>query len=254
MNESYGWGHGDIAADGGWQESLRLTVKYTAIMISIFMMMIMMWEHQKNDAAALQTAIPQESIRLRILANSDGAGDQLVKREIRDALVAQMNGWVEELDDPQSLSEAQALVRRHLPEMEKLVGRELAARGLAYSYKVELGTVPFPTKMYGGTVYPAGDYEAVRVTLGAGLGQNWWCVLFPPLCFIVAGTGEAAAVPGTVSAEGADNGADNVKQTAASGDGGAVSLSEAGGGEPEVKFWVWETMKKIGDWIGGLFA
>ena len=155
----------------------------------------------ENGSAVAATAIPEQSIRLRILANSDAPGDQLVKREIRDAVVAQMGEWVAELENPQSLDEARKVIREHLSEIENRVGEELASRGLNYEYQVELGSVPFPTKLYGGTVYPAGDYEAVRITLGEGKGQNWWCVLFPPLCFIDAGTGDALAKPSTVSAE-----------------------------------------------------
>ncbi|WP_428829595.1 stage II sporulation protein R, partial [Paenibacillus riograndensis] len=156
------------------------------------MILMMAWEGQKTDAAVAEATIPQDSIRLRILANSDAAGDQQVKRQIRDSIVEQMNQWVALLEDPQSLEQARTLIRGHLPELNALVARELEERGIDYGYKVELGVVPFPTKMYGGTVYPAGEYEAVRVTLGAGRGQNWWCVLFPPLCFIDAGSGDAA--------------------------------------------------------------
>ena len=178
----------------------RRIVKQIGLIIVCLMMIIMMWEGQKTDAAVAATAIPEQSIRLRILANSDAPGDQLVKREIRDAVVAQMGEWVAELENPQSLDEARKVIREHLSEIENRVGEELGSRGLNYEYQVELGSVPFPTKLYGGTVYPAGDYEAVRITLGEGKGQNWWCVLFPPLCFIDAGTGDALAKPSTVSA------------------------------------------------------
>ncbi|UQZ33893.1 stage II sporulation protein R [Paenibacillus sp. PK3_47] len=239
------------------QESLRVTFKYTAILICFFMILMMAWEGQKSDAAVAEALIPQESIRLRILANSDGAGDQLVKSQIRDKIVEQMNQWVTSLEDPQSLEQARALIRTHLPELNELVGQELAQRGIDYSYKVELGVVPFPTKLYGGTVYPAGDYEAVRVTLGAGKGQNWWCVLFPPLCFIDAGSGDAAAKgAGTASAAGA-NGSDKVK-AAAEGNVQTVSADSTGtdgdADAPEVKFFVWELLGKLWSWISGLWS
>lgn len=144
----------------------RRIVKQIGLIIVCLMMIIMMWEGQKTDAAVAATAIPEQSIRLRILANSDAPGDQLVKREIRDAVVAQMGEWVAELENPQSLDEARKVIREHLSEIENRVGEELGSRGLNYEYQVELGSVPFPTKLYGGTVYPAGDYEAVRITLG----------------------------------------------------------------------------------------
>lgn len=105
----------------------------------------------------------------------------MLKREVRDAIVEQMNGWV---TAPQGIQEAREVVREHLPELNELVGETLRKNGFDYSYNVELGVVPFPTKMYGNQVYPAGDYEALRVSIGAAEGQNWWCVLFPPLCFV----------------------------------------------------------------------
>ncbi|WP_397386700.1 stage II sporulation protein R [Paenibacillus sp. MMS20-IR301] len=234
------------------------------------MIVMMAWEGQKSDAAVAEVSIPQESIRLRILANSDGAGDQLVKRQIRDSVVEQINRWVAGLEDPQSLDQARTLIRGHLPELNALVSAELKQRGIDYSYNVELGTVPFPTKMYGGRVYPAGEYEALRITLGAGKGQNWWCVLFPPLCFIDAGPGDAAAAPAekkeasAASAKAGGNGAKvaPVKGGAASS-AAALSASagtngnagtDAGGETPKVKFFVWELLQKLWSWICGLFA
>ncbi|MGC5774432.1 stage II sporulation protein R [Paenibacillus pabuli] len=219
----------------------RRIVKQIGLIMVCLMMMIMMWEGQKTDAAVAATAIPEQSIRLRILANSDAAGDQLVKREIRDAVVSQMNEWVTELENPQSLEEARGVIRQHLSEIEDRVGEELANRGLTYSYQVELGVVPFPTKLYGGTVYPAGDYEAVRITLGKGEGQNWWCVLFPPLCFIDAGTGDALAKPATASA------------AAVAAEPGDAQASVQGAA-PEARFFLWDMAVKLWDWVTGLFA
>ncbi|KAA2302408.1 stage II sporulation protein R, partial [Clostridioides difficile] len=110
---------------------------------------------------------------------------------------------------------------------------------LNYEYQVELGSVPFPTKLYGGTVYPAGDYEAVRITLGEGKGQNWWCVLFPPLCFIDAGTGDALAKPSTVSAAAAEPG---------------DAEASVQGDTPEARFFLWDMAVKLWSWVTGLFA
>ncbi|MCP1423398.1 stage II sporulation protein R [Paenibacillus xylanexedens] len=217
----------------------RRIVKQIGLIIVCLMLIIMMWEGQKTDAAVAATAIPEQSIRLRILANSDAPGDQLVKREIRDAVVAQMGEWVAELENPQSLDEARKVIREHLSEIENRVGEELASRGLNYEYQVELGSVPFPTKLYGGTVYPAGDYEAVRITLGEGKGQNWWCVLFPPLCFIDAGTGDALAKPSTVSAVAAEPG---------------DAEASVQGDTPEARFFLWDMAVKLWSWVTGLFA
>jgi len=153
-------------------------------------MMIIIWETNRNSVILAQTEIPQDSIRLRILANSDSPLDQQIKRDVRDALVDQMNEWVK---GPTSLEEARQIVRDRMPELGERAQSVLTAYGTSYGYKIELGQVPFPTKVYGGAVYPAGDYEALRVTLGSGEGQNWWCVLFPPLCFVDGVTGDAVS-------------------------------------------------------------
>lgn len=145
-------------------------------------------EAEMTNAAVVTDKIPQQSIRLRILANSDRTEDQWVKQKVRDAIVESMNKWVL---DPMTIEQARAEVRKHIPDLEGIVGSVLRQSGFNYGYKVELGIVPFPTKLYGNQVYPAGNYEALRVTLGTGEGQNWWCVLFPPLCFVDVSAGDA---------------------------------------------------------------
>jgi stage II sporulation protein R len=148
------------------------------------------WDAGRSTAAFAAGDIPQDAIRLRILANSDTANDQWIKHKVRDAVVDQMNQWV---GGPQTVEEAREMIRSRLPELETLVGDVLTQYGYTYGAQVELGKVPFPTKMYGDKVYPAGDYEALRISLGKGEGQNWWCVLFPPLCFVDAVSNEAVA-------------------------------------------------------------
>ncbi|AZN38622.1 stage II sporulation protein R [Paenibacillus albus] len=232
-------------------------------------LLLMSWESQRADAAIAGGSIPAESIRLRILANSDSAMDQLVKREVRDAVVAQMDTWV---TGPQTIEEARLTIRSHMHDIETIVGETLQARGFHYGYKAELGIVPFPTKIYGTEVYPAGNYEALRITLGAGAGQNWWCVLFPPLCFVDAVSGEAstpataavatnAAKTTTVKdAEGSSNvdAAAKVQDAASKSEsdnkGGAVQNTDAAAKQPEVRFFLWDVIKSIVSFFRHLFS
>jgi stage II sporulation protein R len=181
------------------------------------------WEHNRALAAVVDGDIPQESIRLRILANSDSVSDQALKRQVRDAIVEQMNGWV---TGPTSLEEARLLVKERLGELEAVTGDVIKRYGYNYTYQVELGVVPFPAKMYGSKVYPAGDYEAVRVTIGAGNGQNWWCVLFPPLCFVDTARGEA--VPQEDAKEQVKEGAAGKKTADGEKDSGRSDKGEKG--------------------------
>ena len=154
-----------------------------------FIILIMSWESQKSMAALFtETAIPENSIRLRIIANSDAPQDQMLKREIRDNINSYLTTKVGTLD---SIDQAREKMKAEIPTLEEIVEQTIIKSGFTYDSKVELGVVPFPTKMYGQYVYPAGDYEALRVTIGQGKGQNWWCVLFPPLCFVDIDTGDA---------------------------------------------------------------
>lgn len=136
-----------------------------------------------------QVMIPDEAIRLRILANSNSDEDQALKEKVRDEVNKEITKWVEELT---SIEEARALIQNRLPEIEKIVERVLKEENSKQSYKVNYGsTVKFPTKVYGNYVYPSGEYEAILISLGEAEGDNWWCVLFPPLCFLDFGNGEA---------------------------------------------------------------
>lgn len=162
--------------------------RFLFVCFALFVAMIS-WEGQLTSANVVDNGpIPQESIRLRIIANSDSIQDQWVKREVRDALVAQMNQWA---TDIRSYEGARQVVAKKLPELQKLVDKTLRDRGFSYQAPVDFGQVAFPTKLYGAYVYPAGSYEALRVQIGEAKGQNWWCVLFPPLCFIDMSNGDA---------------------------------------------------------------
>lgn len=134
--------------------------------------------------------IPNEAIRLRILANSDSDEDQEIKRKVRDAVNAEITKWVEELV---SLDEARSVIKEGIPELQKIAEEVVAEYGSDQTVKAEFNKVKFPTKLYGQFLYPAGEYEAVLITLGEGTGSNWWCVLFPPLCFLDFSNGEATS-------------------------------------------------------------
>jgi len=151
---------------------------------------VMSWEGQLSSANVKDNGpIPEQSIRLRILANSDSIQDQWLKREVRDAILAEMNTWAVDIA---SYDEARKVVAKRLPEMQRVAEQTIKKHGFSYKAEVDFGQVEFPTKLYGSYVYPAGTYEALRIRIGEAKGQNWWCVLFPPLCFIDVANGDAA--------------------------------------------------------------
>ena len=126
--------------------------------------------------------IPDEAIRLRILANSDSDKDQNIKHKVRDEVNEVITEWVKDIDD---IEEARQLIQDRLPELEEVVQDTLEKEDSEEEFELEYGeNISFPAKLYGNYLYPAGEYEAILVTIGEGTGANWWCVLFPPLCFL----------------------------------------------------------------------
>lgn len=219
----------------------RLSFRSYWLVAFAIIVMMTCWESNRTQAAVLDPGIPEESIRLRILANSDAPNDQLVKMQLRDEVVREMSGWVAE---PDGIEAARAAVRGHMSDLETLVGDVLAQNGYDYEYKVELGQVPFPTKIYGNKVYPAGDYEALRITLGKGEGQNWWCVLFPPLCFVDGKAGVAIAKKADPAPTA----------SAASASANTAEPANDDGQQVQVKFFLWDMIVKVVEVVRGIVA
>lgn len=207
-----------------------------------------------------QDHIPEDAIRLRILANSDADNDQRVKRMVRDRIVEQINGWLKTEKKPDTREKAHELIAGHLDELKQTAEQVLNEEGLAYGVKLKLGEVSFPAKWYGGEVYPAGMYEALLVTLGEGSGQNWWCVLFPPLCFVDGSTAQAQAGDAKSKSAapsksgGQDKGALSAEGNAQAADGNAQDHAATESGGTEVKFFLWEALEALFRLIGSIFS
>lgn len=152
-------------------------------------------------------------IRFHVIANSDAREDQELKLKVRDGVLAKINSelvreaMAQELSDfqtagagamsraegePESarvsldLEQSRKYIQENLAEIEKAAARIVAENGYDYPVKAELGVRWIPQKSYGNVIFPSGNYEALNITIGSGKGQNWWCVLFPPLCLIGA--------------------------------------------------------------------
>ncbi|MCU9613312.1 stage II sporulation protein R [Caldibacillus lycopersici] len=185
--------------------------------------------------------IPNEAIRLRILANSNSDADQEIKRAVRDRVNQQITEWVSDLT---SLQEAREVISSNLNELEAIAIKVLAEAGVNQSVKIEFNNVNFPTKLYGNFLYPAGEYEAVLITLGEGVGDNWWCVLFPPLCFLDFSSGSAVSegFEDNDSADSKNNTSASVNDDESNSDQVYVEEKED---DVEVKFFLFELFDKI---------
>lgn len=131
----------------------------------------------------------QEFLRLHILANSDSQEDQELKGKVRDRLLAESEQWFGQVEDKE---EAEAALQSRLPQIAAIAQDELRKNGCKLPVRVQLCHSAFPTRDYQTFTLPAGDYDALRVLIGEGAGQNWWCVMFPPLCLPAAFDEETA--------------------------------------------------------------
>ena len=119
--------------------------------------------------------IPEDAIRFRIIANSNSAIDQKKKTEIKNQIEEKI---YDVLTNVNNVKEARKLIKENLDVIEKIV------KEYQIPYQINYGQNYFPTKTYKGIIYPSGDYESLVITLGKGIGKNFWCILFPPLCLI----------------------------------------------------------------------
>lgn len=129
----------------------------------------------------LQEGIAKEIIRFHVIANSDSDEDQYLKYQLKDALVQALSPH---LKDASTLEEAQAILLDKLPFIQEEAYKVIEDKGYTYSISASLSTCYFPMKVYGDYTFPPGTYEALQVKIGDAQGKNWWCVMFPPLCFV----------------------------------------------------------------------
>lgn len=127
----------------------------------------------------LLSACAASPFRLHIVANSNSISDQQVKLTVRDAVLkATRNG----IDQCKNAAEAEEYIQDNIGIILTTANNTLEENGFDYEATAQVGKFHFPDKSYKNVCYPEGDYQALRVTLGEGEGENWWCVMFPPLC------------------------------------------------------------------------
>lgn len=123
----------------------------------------------------------EKLIRFHVLANSDRPEDQALKLKVRDRI---MEAMAETMVGVNTVAESREILKQELDHIQALAQEVIQENGQQYPVTVALQNHVFPTRKYGNVILPAGEYEALRVVIGEGEGQNWWCIMFPPLCFI----------------------------------------------------------------------
>ncbi len=135
---------------------------------------------------AVSNNIADSVFRLHVIANSNSKEDQELKLKVRDELLSYMNIISK---DSTSKQEAMQIANEHKEEFTQIAEKVIKENGYNYTVNVQIGKADFPTKYYGDITLPAGTYDALKVQIGEAKGQNWWCVMFPPLCFVDVSTG-----------------------------------------------------------------
>lgn len=135
---------------------------------------------------AVSNNIADSVFRLHVIANSDSKEDQELKLKVRDELLSYMNIISKDSTNKQ---EAMQIANEHKEEFIQIAEKVIKKNGYNYTVNVQVGKADFPTKYYGDITLPAGTYDALKVQIGEAKGQNWWCVMFPPLCFVDVSTG-----------------------------------------------------------------
>ena len=140
-----------------------------------------------------ETEIYQNVVRLHVLANSDSEEDQSLKLKVRDKVLLETQ---ELFKDCKTRDEAQSILSQNLGKIENIAKKAIENEGYNYNVTVELGKEEYPTKNYESCCFPSGEYLSLRIKIGEAEGQNWWCVLFPPMCVGAASKQDAIAEVG----------------------------------------------------------
>lgn len=139
-----------------------------------------------NYSKAISSNLSDSVFRLHIIANSDSSADQELKLKVRDKIIEYMNTLTSNSSDKKDVI---SIVNNHLDSFKEIALNTIKENGYNYDVNIKIGNFHFPTKSYGDISFPAGNYDALKIEIGDAIGQNWWCVLFPPLCFVNSSTG-----------------------------------------------------------------
>lgn len=149
--------------------------------IVLFLLTLFVFVSAISYVSAVSNNIANSVFRLHVIANSDSKEDQNLKYIVRDKLIEYMNNIAK---DCSSKEEVISIAKNNISNFENIARKTIEENGYNYNITVEIGNFDFPTKSYGDITLPAGSYDSLRVKIGKAEGQNWWCVMFPPLCFV----------------------------------------------------------------------
>ena len=191
---------------------------FIALIVSVMLVLLLLLGYSTN----VNSELSQNIVRLHVIANSDTKEDQELKLKVRDAILEHSEKDFTQKSD----------VTNQLETYKEIAQNVISENGFDYNADVEYGNFHFPTKHYTGISLPAGSYDAVRIKIGDAKGRNWWCVMFPPLCF----------VDGTTNAAYAE---EKLKSTLGTDSYDIITSSKSGSFPFEIKFKIVEICGKL---------
>ena len=158
--------------------------KYGKVLETVFLLVILaggcLWKYQEWKLQQTQQEIAQKVLRFHVRANSDSREDQALKLRVRDAVGAMMQQVLEGVED---VAECSRIVEANLAAVVDTAQQTVYEEGYTYTVSAHMQSTEYPQKAYGNYIFPAGEYQALNVVIGSGKGRNWWCVMYPNLCF-----------------------------------------------------------------------
>ncbi len=161
-------------------------VFFKRFLILIFLLFIYTIICAVSYVNAVSSNIESSVFRLHVIANSDSKEDQDLKYIVRDNILTYINEISKNASTKEEVIE---IARNNIDTIKQIAQETVYENGYNYSVNIKIGNFAFPTKRYGDISLPAGFYDALRVEIGSASGQNWWCVMFPPLCFVDVSSG-----------------------------------------------------------------
>lgn len=150
-------------------------------LISIILVMTMSINAEAKKINLASKSYKNKLIRFHTIANSDSDEDQELKLKVRDEVIKYLKP---KLEKSSSITESERIIKQEYSNLEKISKNVILKNGYNYDVKIGIDYSNFPTKQYSNIVLPAGKYKALKIIIGEGKGKNWWCVMFPPLCFV----------------------------------------------------------------------
>ena len=159
---------------------------FKRLIIVLLLLILFIFISAISYVSAVSNNIANGVFRLHVIANSDSPEDQNLKYIVRDELIKYMNTLAKDCTSKQEVIE---IAQNNISNFENIAKKTIQDNGFNYNVTVEIGNFDFPTKTYGDITLPAGTYDSLKIKIGKSEGQNWWCVMFPPLCFVDVTTG-----------------------------------------------------------------